>query len=320
MEKRKHKNTRCQVYTTGDKRTKQEIYMRELDEDGKVISERRISVDAYNRAVGGAGMKPNYASSTEFSDGELTPSTSGRSTPQPLYATSRVDPASGGARNRQARDRDTWVQQQQEFCSYNVPGQTEPYSNGDDDLYDMPHETIPLSQLRQQKLERQRSLQRSQTMSSSQTSHPEMEQISSPIPRMFYHSSHQSAASSLGSRSRTASYSSSNNDFLEYERRLREDQYEFHRVNPTIPSKKSTNSSGDSHSTTSTNYPSLSFSPRDSFKSDGSWQGISSIASELATPSESDASTLDCESVIYRSDEESSLTDRSMPRAHAHRH
>lgn len=137
-------------------------------------------------------------------------------------------------------------------------------------------------------------------ITSSSRNVPEMEQLSSPVAQMFY-----SQNSSPAAHSRRSSFSS-NQDFLEYERRLMDRGQGFHKLNPTISTRHPESSGSDSQSTRSSNYPSLSFSPNYVHESDGSWQGLSSIASELATPSESDVSTLDCESVIYTTEGENS--------------
>lgn len=362
-----------------------EIFMRELDENGEIVRETPISGDLYNAHMGMDGIpgssadrhgysNSNYPSSTDYSDDgdltELTPTTSRSSTPQPNNATASRYRNSETLypRNRHVHE-DPWAQHQNNFYAHTERFEDSAgpsyFNNGDDDLYDMPHEDIPLSKLKQLNLERQRSMNLSQlngqsihqpmpqpirsastsytasSAASISSSQPEMEQISSPIAHMFYQSHSQShlqsqlksdhtPSQSVSSRShsRTASECSSTNDFMEYERRLREDDdnFAFHRVNATIPSKKSkTAISDESNSTRSTSYPSLLFSPSDSGQSDGSWHrraggSISSMASELATPSESDVSTLDCESLIYQSDGEGSSTDRSNPRPRSHVH
>lgn len=293
-------------------------------------------------------MRSGSSSSYSDEDNQLTPTTSNGSTRQNSFYCSGVQENVQTIRNRNPRSEDTREQLQQEFCTYNKKSShLAGFNNDDDDLYDMPHENIQMNRMRRIDLERQRSLTRTQNRSLSNmqkrsslrsqslrnsprradqqtttpvqipltASQPEMQQISSPIPHMYYQASQPTSPNSAFSRRTSCS---SNNDFFEYERRLREDDLDFHQVSPTIPSRDS-NPSGDSQSTRSSNYPSLSYSRHDSLVSDGSWQGLSSIESELETPSESYASTLDCESVIYNSDGDSSVTDRSQrPRSHHH--
>ena len=78
IEKIRNKNSSYKVYVTTNPKNNCEIYLREMDQDGKVVQERKISVDDYNRLLANdSDRKSRNSSISEISDGgELTPTSS----------------------------------------------------------------------------------------------------------------------------------------------------------------------------------------------------------------------------------------------------
>lgn len=214
------------------------------------------------------------------------------------------------------------------------------YNNDDDDLYDMP-KSIVETKSRTDSL-RSPSLCLTQSKNSSQSELPassyeetnelyempehvvsvksqsiELRPLSShQFPANSSHLELQSIASSVSHRcdsismgslytipSHTTSYSS-NNDFLEYERQLREHDRGFHNLNTIMaPRAKSNRLNYDTQSTRSSTQPSLSFSMTKSLDTEDSWQDSTEI-STIETPGTSEVSTLDGDSIIYLCDED----------------
>lgn len=94
----------------------------------------------------------------------------------------------------------------------------------------------------------------------------------------------------------------SNNDFLEYERRLRESDTGFHNLQNMRPPAHRMNFASDTQSTISSTAPSLTYSSMSAVTED-SWQAQSSVQTELETACASDVSTIDGDSIIIQEDD-----------------
>lgn len=94
----------------------------------------------------------------------------------------------------------------------------------------------------------------------------------------------------------------SNNDFLEYERRLRESDTGFHNLQTMRTPAHRVNLASDAQSTISSTAPSLTYSSMSAVTED-SWQAQSSVQTELETPCASDVSTIDGDSIVIQDDD-----------------
>lgn len=199
------------------------------------------------------------------------------------------------------------------------------WDNGDDDLYDMP-KVYELKQFQKKFDARNRSLRMQSRLEthSARSSRDTYSMRSSMITASDQVSiSETSSILTVSTESTTYTSASnrshgSNNDFLEYERRLRESDSGLHNIQTRRRPFNRIPVSVDNQSSVSTGAPpSLSHSSRSVITEES--VARSSVISELETPYSSDVSTLDRSSIVFRDEDIGSLRSSTFPRyARAH--
>lgn len=319
------RNSRAQIYTT-TKNGKCDIIMRELDKEGNLLHERVLSID-----TGGRALSFNSSFSSETKD--FTP-------PPPPFShkpkkaqswivfeekkKSKMSHIRDKVKKKLTPNLYDWSLEESDSDTPTITDATSDpptWNNDDDDLYDMPSQFIPMKEVKRDICSRPKlaksssstlrsrfSMSSNSTASSSPASSVTLQE-ENKAEETFDNDDDQVSISdasvySVRTQATVSTSYSTNNDFLEYERRLRESELRLHNLqthNRILRKPISAASQSDTQSTASFAAPSLSYSTR-SAATDASSSAPSLASSGLDTPYASDVSTLDGSSIVFNDD------------------